>query len=281
MIILPESNKGFTLLELVLSLSITGFIVAISLGAIRLGTTAQESGHLKIDTSQRIRLIQNQLGQKIKSNYPVFKFKEKNNSKKNPKRFLSFDGGNDYLRFVTFSPPLTSQGKPPWMHETVFYIGKHPQSGKSGIIMAERSTGNNNKLSPYINNSNDVTIFILAENVVHLNFRYYYMNNLKPLKNNIQTDKSNQYKGQWVKSVKQNTFSTKSSIFSEIESNFFKNNILEETSLPRAIEVSIGIKEPSRAGSNSQSKIILSSPNIIPLYSGMKFALPIKDDENI
>ena len=72
-----ESNKGFTLLELVLSLSITGFIVAISLGAIRLGTTAQETGHLKTDTSQRIRLIQNQLGQKIKSNYPVFKFQKK------------------------------------------------------------------------------------------------------------------------------------------------------------------------------------------------------------
>ena len=103
MFIFREPSKGFTLLELILSLSITGFIVAISLGAIRLGTTAQETGHLKTDTSQRLRLIQNQLGQKIKSNYPVFKFQEKNNSQKNPERFLQFNGGNDYLRFVTFS----------------------------------------------------------------------------------------------------------------------------------------------------------------------------------
>ena len=72
---LRESNQGFTLLELILSLGIIGFIVTIALGAIRLGTSAQETGQLKIDTFQRLRLIQNQLGQKIKSNYPVFMFR--------------------------------------------------------------------------------------------------------------------------------------------------------------------------------------------------------------
>ncbi|MGY8762493.1 MAG: PulJ/GspJ family protein [Nitrospinaceae bacterium] len=276
-----ESNKGFTLLELVLSLSITGFIVAISLGAIRLGTTAQETGHLKTDTSQRIRLIQNQLGQKIKSNYPVFKFQEKNNSQKKPGRFLSFDGGNDYLRFVTFSSPLTIQGEPPWMHETAFYIGKHPQSGKSGIIMAERSTKNNNKLSSTLNNSDNEKIFLLAENVVHLKFRYYQMKKINPIESSLQAKNPNEYQGQWVTSVNQNNLFKKSRNITEGQSNFFNNGILPKISLPRAIEVSIGIKEPSRASPNSKSKIILSSPNIIPLYSGMKFALPLKDNENI
>ena len=281
MFIFRESNKGFTLLELVLSLSITGFIVAISLGAIRLGTTAQETGHLKTDTSQRIRLIQNQLGQKIKSNYPVFKFQEKNNSQKNPERFLSFDGGNDYLRFVTFSSPLTIQGEPPWMHETAFYIGKHPQSGKSGIIMAERSTKNNNKLNSTLNNSDNEKIFLLAENVVHLKFRYYQMKKINPIESSLQAKNSNEYQGQWVTSVNQNNLFKKSRNITEGQSNFFNNGIQPKISLPRAIEVSIGIKEPSRASPNSKSKIILSSPNIIPLYSGMKFALPLKDNENI
>ena len=281
MFIFRESSKGFTLLELVLSLSITGFIVAIALGAIRLGTTAQETGHLKADISQRIRLIQNQIGQKIKSNYPVFKFQEKNNSQKNSERFLSFDGGNDYLRFVTFSSPLTNQGKPPWMHETVFYIGKHPQSGKSGIIMAERSTENKNKLSSTLNSSDDQKIFLLAENVVYLKFRYYQIKKLNPLENSIQDDKSNQYQGQWVTSINQDTLSKKSSNTTGEQSNLINNGTLSKISLPRAIEVSIGIKEPSRASPSSESKIILSSPNIIPLYSGMKFALPLQDDENI
>jgi prepilin-type N-terminal cleavage/methylation domain-containing protein len=221
-----ESNKGFTLLELVLSLSITGFIVAISLGAIRLGTTAQETGHLKTDTSQRIRLIQNQLGQKIKSNYPVFKFQEKNNSQKKPGRFLSFDGGNDYLRFVTFSSPLTIQGEPPWMHETAFYIGKHPQSGKSGIIMAERSTKNNNKLSSNLNNSDNEKIFLLAENVVHLKFRYYQMKKINPIESSLQAKNSNEYQGQWVTSVNQNNLFKKSRNITEGQSKFFNNGIL-------------------------------------------------------
>ena len=47
---LRKSNHGFTLLELILSLGIIGFIVTISLGAIRLGTSAQETGQLKIDS---------------------------------------------------------------------------------------------------------------------------------------------------------------------------------------------------------------------------------------
>jgi len=153
---LRGSNQGFTLLELILSLGIIGFIVTISLGAIRLGTSAQETGQLKIDTFQRLRLIQNQLGQKIKSNYPVFIFQEKNiftpkNSQEKPKRLLSFEGKNNSLRFVTFSSPLTSQGKSPWIHETIFYVGEHPKSGKSGIIMAERTVAQNNSTGSVLN----------------------------------------------------------------------------------------------------------------------------------
>ena len=106
--LLRESKKGFTLLELILALGIVGFIVVISLGAIRLGTSAQETGHLKVDTFQRLRLIENQLAQKIKSTYPVFVLPEESvfiskEFKKIPKRLLAFEGTSDSIRFVTFS----------------------------------------------------------------------------------------------------------------------------------------------------------------------------------
>ena len=88
--LLRESKKGFTLLELILALGIVGFIVVISLGAIRLGTSAQETGHLKVDTFQRLRLIENQLAQKIKSTYPVFVLPEESVfTSKEFKKFLS------------------------------------------------------------------------------------------------------------------------------------------------------------------------------------------------
>ncbi|MCH7624148.1 MAG: type II secretion system protein, partial [Nitrospinae bacterium] len=69
----PVKNaNGFTLLELILSMVMVGFILAISLGAIRLGISAQEVGQQKIETFQRLRIIGEHLSQKIKSSYPVF-----------------------------------------------------------------------------------------------------------------------------------------------------------------------------------------------------------------
>ncbi len=52
-------------------------------------------------------------------------------------------------------------------------------------------------------------------------------------------------------------------------------------SIPRAVEVSLGLKEQARAGSVTESRVIFSPPIIIPLYSGMRFALPVEHDENI
>ena len=283
---LRESNKGFTLLELILSLGIIGFIVAISLGAIRLGTSAQETGHLKVDTFQRLRLIQNQLGQKIKSNYPVFTFREKTvfaskNSQEKPERLLAFEGKKDSLRFVTFSSPLTSQGEFPWMHETVFYIGEHPESGKSGIMMAERTIANKYNRSPVFSNLDQGHFFLLAEDVAYLKFRYYQMKKLSPSEIELLEDKSIKYEGQWMTSVKQNSFTTKVDEFTREQQtrlNFEKNN---KMTLPRAVEVSLGLQEPSKQSSDEESRIIFSPPIVIPLYSGMRFALPVKSDENI
>ena len=171
---LRESNQGFTLLELILSLGIIGFIVTISLGAIRLGSSAQETGQSKIDTFQRLRLIQNQLGQKIKSNYPVFIFQKNTvfvskNSEKNTEKILSFEGKSNSLRFVTFSSPLTSQVKSPWTHETIFYVGEDPKSGKSGIIMEERTVAPKNSTDPIkIKNGR---LFLLAEDGIRAAIR--------------------------------------------------------------------------------------------------------------
>jgi len=283
MILLRESKKGFTLLELILALSIVGFILAISLGAIRLGTSAQETGHLKIDTFQRLRLIESQLVQKIKSIYPVFMFPEESvfNSKKiknNPIRLLAFEGTSDSIRFVTFSSPLTSQGESPWMHETVFYIGLHPESGKSGIIMAEKIISKQDK-NFIFNDSGQGKIFLLAENIAYLKFRYYQMKKLNPTEPGSKTNRSIAYQGKWVTSVSQDSFNTFGELKREEQErmDFEKNN---KMTLPRAIEISLGLREPSKTGTTKEPRVIFLPPIIVPLYSGMSFALPIKQDEN-
>ena len=283
---LHKSNQGFTLLELILSLGIIGFIVTISLGAIRLGASAQETGQLKNDTLQRLRLIQNQLGQKIKSNYPVFMFRggdvfTPKNAQEKPKRLLSFEGKNNSLRFVTFSSPLTSQGKSPWIHETIFYVGEHPKSGKSGIIMAERTVAQKKSTDSVFNKIDKDRLFLLAEDVDYLKFRYYQMRKLSPAETKLQLDKSKKYEGHWVTSVEHNTFKTKADELTKDQQtrlHFEENN---KMTLPRAVEVSLGLKELTRPSSKKESRIIFSPPIIIPLYSGMRFALPIEHNENI
>ena len=283
---LRKSNHGFTLLELILSLGIIGFIVTISLGAIRLGTSAQETGQLKTDTFQRLRLIQNQLGQKIKSNYPVFMFREKTvftskDSQEKPERLLSFEGKDNSLRFVTFSSPLTSQGKSPWFHETIFYVGEHPKSGKSGLIMAERTVVPKNSTGSVFNKIDQDRLFLLAEDVDYLKFRYYQMRKLSPAETQLQLDKSKKYEGHWVTSVEHNTFKTKADELTKDQQtrlHFEENN---KMTLPRAVEVSLGLKELTRPSSKKGSRIIFSPPIIIPLYSGMRFALPLEHNENI
>ena len=282
--LLRESKKGFTLLELILALGIVGFIVVISLGAIRLGTSAQEIGHIKIDTFQRLRFIQNQITQKIKSTYPVFIFQNKpvfasKNPKKNQRRLLAFEGTSDSIRFVTFSAPLTSQGKSPWMHETTFYNGEHPESGKSGIIMAERTITSGHKTKHVFNDSDQRQYFLLAENVAYLKFRYYQIKQLNPTKMEPRTDTSIEYQGKWVTSVKQNSYRALGELKSEEKERLdFEENT--RISLPRAVEISLGLHESDKSGLKNEPKIIISPPIIVPLYSGMSFALPINRDEN-
>jgi prepilin-type N-terminal cleavage/methylation domain-containing protein len=67
-----KNSNGFTLLELILAMGIVGFIIALSLGAIRLGISTQEVGQQKTETYQRLRIIGEHLSQKIKSSYPKF-----------------------------------------------------------------------------------------------------------------------------------------------------------------------------------------------------------------
>jgi prepilin-type N-terminal cleavage/methylation domain-containing protein len=281
---LRESNQGFTLLELILSLGIIGFIVTISLGAIRLGSSAQETGQLKIDTFQRLRLIQNQLGQKIKSNYPVFIFQKNTvfaskNSEENIEKILSFEGKSNSLRFVTFSSQLTSQGKSPWTHETIFYVGEDPKSGKSGIIMEERTVAPKNSTDPLkIKNGR---LFLLAEDVDYLKFRYYKIKKLSPAETELQIDKSKKYEGQWVNSIEHNNFQAKVGELTEEGQTRLNFEIKNRISLPRAVEVSLGLNEIAKHSLSKETRTISPPPIIIPLYSGMKFALPLEDDKNI
>ena len=93
-----------------------------------------------------------------------------------------------------------------------------------------------------------------------------------------RTDTSIEYQGEWVTSVKQNSHRALGELkLEEKERLDFEKNT--RISLPRAVEISLGLRESSKSGLN-EPKTIISPPVIVPLFSGMSFALPINRDEN-
>jgi len=95
----PKRDSGFTLLELVVTLTILGFVLVMVLGLLRLGVTSWERGEAKADHYQKQRIVLNLLSQQVKSSFP-YKIK----AQKAEGDYIGFLGARDSLRFVsTFS----------------------------------------------------------------------------------------------------------------------------------------------------------------------------------
>jgi len=99
-----RTNKGFTLIELVIGLSLSVVIVVILLSAMRLAYKSQERGAEKIDTSQKIRLLGDRISWLIRGAYPFFDRKTEDGK-------VFFAGKSDRIGFVTTS--IDSYGKGP------------------------------------------------------------------------------------------------------------------------------------------------------------------------
>ena len=275
-----KNQKGFTLLELILAMSIVAIIVALGLGGVRLGIAARDVGEQKVDIYQRLRIISEQLKQKLQSTYPVFVSQINGvpgtTASLSSKKILAFEGNTDSIRFVTFGTPMSASDPKTLMQEVKFYIGKHPETGQNGFILMERDISNGDTFSKIEPRSNSIKYYVMAENIAQLKFRYYQVKktplneldrlNKKPLK----------FFGQWNDSIsmlplKQSQGSPRQA---NLVLNFEKTN---KISLPRAVEITIGINPEPKPGekvAENKLKTIFSPPIIVLLNSGMEFALP-------
>jgi len=276
----PLRNKdGFTLLELILAMAIVGMIVASAMGGLRLGILAQEAGESKLDQRQRLRVITTQLAQKIKSAYPVFILPESSavgtNSRivKNTAGVLAFEGGKDFIRFITFAGTLSGTGESPWPHEVHFYVGRDPVTGRHGLVMMERDLESESPFSFIPAHSGSASYHLLAEHVKYLEFRYYMIDS-KAIAD--QAESGSEFLepviGEWVDSV----------LFHapDPDQQARGNRSTEgpPITLPRGIEVYVGLAEPSD-DDMKEPEIHRSFPLILPLHTGMKFAAPILLEE--
>ncbi len=270
-----KNPGGFTLLELILSLAIVGFIVSISLGGIRLGLSARDAGEKKTDTFQRLRVIGEMLSQKIKSSYPVFVPPKEislgaTSSYLGSKRILAFEGEKDSLRFVTFSNPISSTEKSTWAHEVRFYLGKHPKTGESGIIMMERDVSDGDVFAKPSFTSDKGHYFLLAKNVSFLKFRYYQWEKV-PDETPGATKGAFSYRGKWVNRV---NFKPDLDLGLEKNKNPETLELVELMTLPKGVEISLGLLETAPAGTDKKLQLASSPPVLVLLHSVINYHLP-------
>lgn len=88
------SNRGLTLLELLITLTIMAFLGVIALEAFRLGSRSWEKGEGRAEREQRIRVIYGTLAQELASLQPITALVD-------GKPVLAFQGRSDRLLFYS------------------------------------------------------------------------------------------------------------------------------------------------------------------------------------
>ncbi len=101
-----QQNRGFTLIELVIALSLSVVIVVILLAAMRLAYKSQAKGAEKVEMAQKIRLLEDRITWLLRGAYPYFVKKTDTDEEK-----IFFKGESDRIGFVTSS--VDSYGKGP------------------------------------------------------------------------------------------------------------------------------------------------------------------------
>ena len=275
-----KNQMGFTLLELILAMSIVAIIVALGLGGVRLGISARDVGEQKVETYQRLRIISEQLKQKLQSTYPIFVNQKDGvpgvTVSNSSKRILAFEGNTDSIRFVTFATPMTAPNPTTLTHEVKFYIGEHPETEQTGVILMERDISDGNVFSRIEPRSDSIRYFVLAENAAQLKFRYYQMKKMLPQEVKGEDKNTLKFSGQWVDQVSINSFEQSQARSSQSSPilDFEKTN---KISLPRAVEITIGVIPQPKPGEEVEDEglePVFSPPIIVLLNSGMEFARP-------
>jgi len=161
-IILKRGAQGFTLLEVMVTLTILGFILLMVFGVFRLGVSAWEKGDSTRDESQRIRMVPQMIIQQIKSVVP-YKIK----TEKAEGDYLAFEGKSRSLKLVSALP--IRAGRPEGL---VYAVYEFKEGGKEGgrLILYEQRVLNRDFFSDPPKEELGVA---LLEGIAEVRFEYY------------------------------------------------------------------------------------------------------------
>jgi len=97
-----SNPQGFTLLELLITVTILTILVTVIFACLHMGMRAWEKGEDNAEKNQEMRILSDLIPQQIRSLYP-YKFRD------GTMEFLAFRGNSDSIRFIS-TLGVTSQG---------------------------------------------------------------------------------------------------------------------------------------------------------------------------
>jgi general secretion pathway protein J len=124
------ATSGFTLLEMIVTLTILGFILLIIFGAFRLGTSAWERGESSREEYQKVRAVSQLVSRQLKSAVPY-----KIRTEKAEGDYLAFEGTAYSLKFIS---ALSMRAKQPEGFVYAIYEFRDEGNEKGRLIVYEQ-----------------------------------------------------------------------------------------------------------------------------------------------
>lgn len=152
------TQRGFTLLELLIGMVLLGLILTLLFGGLRLGARSWDSGDKRADDSAQLRAIQGFLRRELSQTFPL-RWKNQTDTR------LAFAGAPDTLKFVAPLPVQVSGGG-------LYLLGLELEEGEDGarLIMKRVLT---NPLAKDFSSLEQGEKSVLADHVEKLSISYF------------------------------------------------------------------------------------------------------------
>ena len=156
------TRRGFTLIEVTITLTILGFIILIIFGAFRMGASAWEKGDSLKDEYQRVRIASQLISRQFKSIVP-YRVK----TQKAEGDYVAFEGKSQTVRFISAVPSKTRRSEG---FVYVVYEFKQDAGDEGHLILYEKRALNKDLFDEYPKEDEGVT---LCEGISKVKFEYY------------------------------------------------------------------------------------------------------------
>ncbi|RLA88380.1 MAG: hypothetical protein DRG20_06220, partial [Deltaproteobacteria bacterium] len=165
------NKKGFTLLELILSLSILSVLVVLMAGVMSLGSRAWDRGEEMSNDSQKIRISLGLIAKQLKSIYPF-------SLRKGTISYVAFNGKENLLDFVsTYS--FTTKGIEA-MFRVTYQVKNDKKNEKENLLVQEEWMLDGKKFKE--GKGNEGIAWSLIKNAESIRFSFYDLDEEKWLK---------------------------------------------------------------------------------------------------